>query len=296
MKTPGILVVALGLVLVTGTVHAQESLPAARDLYAAAQYDEALELLNRISPATFTSEDRQSLDLYRSLCLLALGRHDDAERAIEAIVTRDPLFRPGDDLPPRTRAAFSDARRRLLPEIVQQQYAEAKRTFDQGEFQGAAVAFGRVIAALDDPDTGTASTPSLADLRTLAAGFHDLSVKAITPPPAPPEPVATPAPAPAPTKIYAAEDGGVRPPVTIQQEVPKYAGPVPSNGFKGVVEVVIDKAGTVESVTMVVPVSSAYDKVLMTEAARWQFKPALLNGEPVKFRKRIQINVTPPVR
>ena len=112
------------------------------------------------------------------------------------IIARNPLCQPGDDLSPRMRTAFSEAKKRLLPSIVQQQYADAKGAFDRKEFVGS-IQIPRVMDALNDPDMGSAaSKPPLADLHTLAAGFHDLSVKAIPPPP--------PAPAPAPQPVAAA--------------------------------------------------------------------------------------------
>ena len=54
------------------------------------------------------------------------------------------------------------------------------------------------------------------------------------------------------------------------------------------------KGGSVESASMVVPVTNSYDKMVMTAASRWLYQPATMNGTPVKFRKRIQITVTPP--
>jgi len=183
-------------ILAAPPLHAQDPLATARDLYASAQYDEALSVLDHLADGALPNEQRQSIDLYRSLCLLAVGRRDDADRAIEAIIARDPLYRPDADLPPRTRTAFSDVKKRVLPAVVQQRYDEAKSTFERGEFESAAAAFQRVIEALDDPDIGDAAVqPPLSDLRTLATGFHSLSVKSIPPPPPPPPP---PAPAPAP--------------------------------------------------------------------------------------------------
>src|SRR5437870_5435101 len=84
-------------------------LSAARDLYASARYDEALAVLNGMRP---TSDDpageRKWIEQYRSLCLLALGRGTEAEAAIGAAVTADPLFQPTEnDASPRVRAAFS---------------------------------------------------------------------------------------------------------------------------------------------------------------------------------------------
>lgn len=285
------LVSLVGVVLAAAPVHAQDRIEAARELYASAQYDEALEVLGRLSAAA-PSTDRQSIDLYRTLCLFAVGRRDEADRTIEAIIARDPLFRPGNDLSPRTQTAFSDARKRLLPAIVQQLYAEAKGAFDRKEYEAAAAAFNRVLAALEDRDIGPgAQQPPLSDLRTLAVGFHDLSLKAIPPPPPPlPEPV--PAAVNLPAKIYTGEEA--RPPVTMAQTLPKYPGVVPATGFKGVVEVVINEVGAVESAAMVTSLGNTYDKLLLAATSRWQFTPALVNGEPVKFRKRVQINIAPP--
>jgi tetratricopeptide (TPR) repeat protein len=290
----------VGILLLSAQLSAQDSLNAARDLYASAQYDEALNLLDRLSSSAASTDERQSIDFYRTLCLFAVGRRDDADRAIEAIIARDPLYRPADDVSPRTRTAFSDAKKRVLPTLVQQRYAEAKAAFDRREFERAAASFKEVIAALNDPDIGPAAQqPPLADLHTLAAGFHDLSVKAIPPPPPPPAP--TPAPAPAPAvpaapKVYTGEEAGVRPPVTIAQEIPRYPGMVPPGGLKGVVDVLINENGFVESAIMAVPVARNYDTIVLTAATKWQFQPAMFNGAPVKFKKRIQINIAPPPR
>jgi len=287
----------VAVLLIAAPVRAQDRIAAAQDLYATAQYDEALSVLGRLSAEATSSAERQSIDLYRTLCLFAVGRRDEADRAIKGIIERDPLYRPGDDQSPRTHAAFSDARKRMLPGIVQQQYAEAKGAFDRKEFEAAAGVFKRVIDALNDPDMASAAQhPPLSDLRTLAAGFHDLSVNAIPPPLPPPAPVAAPAPVNLPPRIYAAEESGVRPPQAIAQELPGYPGPVPPMGLKGIVEVVINEAGAVESAAMIVPVASNYDKILLSAASRWQFVAATANGAPVKFRKRIHVNVAPPAR
>jgi TonB family protein len=293
-----VLISLITLLLMAESLYAQDSLDSARDLYASARYDEALTLLDRLSTDGSPSEQRQSIDLYRTLCLLAVGRRDEADRAIEAIIARDPLYRLSDDLPPRTRAAFSDAKRRVLPVIVQQQYAEAKQAFDNKDFGTAAVTFRRVIDALNDSDIGPAAQrPPLADLKTLAAGFHDLSVKAMLPPPAPPPPPVQPEPPPpVEPKVYSGDEIGIRPPGTIAQDMPRYPGIVPLAGLRGIVEVVIDERGAVETATMIASVTSAYDKLVLTAATRWQFQPATLHGTAVKFRKRIQIFISPPTR
>ena len=160
---------------------------AARDLYASARYDEALAVLNDLRPSDSATAvvDRKSIEQYRSLCLLALGRGPEAESAIAAVVTADPSYHPGEaEASPRVRAAFSDVRRRLLPEIATSRYAEAKASFDRKDHVAAVQQFRQAISLLDDPDMGG----RLGDLRTLSAGFLDLAIAAMAPPPAPAKP------------------------------------------------------------------------------------------------------------
>lgn len=295
MRVARIVVVCVGLMLATAArLHAQDPLAAARQLYAAAEYEQALQVLEGL-PAAASREERQGVDLYRALCLLALGRRADADRALDALVVHDPMYRPTDDLSPRMRTAFTDARRRVLPTLVQQQYQEAKTAYDRKAFADAASTFKRVVDVLNDPDMSqVASQPPLADLRTLASGFHDLSVKAMAPPPPPPPPPSPPAPVVVAPRIYTGEERGVVQPVAIAQELPRFPGTVRPGGLTGIVEVLIGEAGGVESAVMLASTVASYDKLLLAAASRWLYYPATVNGKPVKFRKRIQVTVNEP--
>src|SRR5215470_2277671 len=151
-------VAALGVlsVLSVPTRAAQDSIAAARDLYASAAYEDALAVLNRL-PAGRPAEEARTIEQYRAFCLLALGRTGEAERAIETVVAAEPMYRPSTDLSPRVRAAFSDVRRRVLPTIIQRKYADAKSTYDRKEFAAAAAAFTDVLDAMNDPDAAVAA-------------------------------------------------------------------------------------------------------------------------------------------
>src|ERR1044071_3977945 len=108
------------------------------------------------------------------------------------MILQDPLYRPAaDDVPPRLRSAFTEARKRLRPAIVQQNYVAAKASFDKKEYAAAARGFSQVLAGLSDPDIEAVSAqPPLSDLKMLASGFNDLASKAVVPPPAPAAPAA----------------------------------------------------------------------------------------------------------
>jgi hypothetical protein len=93
-------------------------------------------------------------------------------------------------------------------------------------------------------------------------------------------------------KIYTAEEQGIVPPVAINQEVP----PVPSaivgmTRDKGVLDLVIDEQGRVVSIALRARVHPLYDTALMNAARDWRYRPAKLNGSPVKFRKLLQISI-----
>lgn len=290
MRVTTCAVALIVLVVIPVRLHAEGSLSTARDLYASAAYDEALTMLNTLAPAAKAPEERQSIDLYRTLCLVALGRAADADRAIEAMIRRDPLYRPSaDELSPRLRSAFADVRKRLLPAIIQKEYADAKAAFDKQEFAAAAAGFESVLKAIADPDIAPiAAAPPLSDLRTLTVGFKDLSAKSIPPPPAPPEPK----PSRPVRAIYSADDPGISAPVAIEQKVPKFPGTV-VRAVTGMIEIVIDEKGAVQSEMMRVPIEPAFDKLVLSAAAKWQYRPAMMDGVPVKFLKRLSISISP---
>jgi hypothetical protein len=302
MKTR-FLVTASMVVALAATASAQlrdgreNPLSAARDLYASARYDEALAVLNGLQPTNDGgASDRKSIEQYRSLCLLALNRGTEAESAIAAVVMADPLFMPGEaEASPRVRAAFSDVRQRLLPEIAATRYAAAKATYDRKEYAAAEQQFRDLVILLNDPQIGSRSS----DLRTLAAGFVDLAAAAAAPPPEPKRAEPAPAPAPVaepivpkPAHVWTGEEAGVTPPVALRQEVPRVPNTLSTQAReRGLLEVLIDEQGRVTGLTMRLSIHPMYDPLLIAAARDWRYKPAMVAGAPVKFRKLIQVSV-----
>ncbi len=296
----------LVLALAGAAPAAAQSTPltAARELYASARYDEALAVLNGLSPAESPNAvDRRSVEQYRSLCLLALGRGSEADAAIAAVVTADPSYQPSEaEASPRVRAAFTEVRERLLPDIARARYADAKGAFDRKEFSAAEQQFRSVLSLIDDPDMGG----RLGDLRVLVSGFLDLSTAAAAPPPPPPAapdpaPAVTPAApvrpsAPAPPaadRIFTADDDGVTAPITIRQDLPNVPAQIASHTRQlGLIEIVIDEQGRVVNAAIRSPLHPVYDSQLLVAARDWRYRPATANGRPVKFRKTIQVAVT----
>jgi len=277
----------------------EESFVAARELYALAAYEDALKILDSL-PANRTAEDIKATEQYRALCLLALGRGAEAETAIAAVISRDPRYRPSADVSPRMRTAFTDVRRKTMPAIVQQWYTQAKAQFDRKEFAAAASLFNQVLGLMADPDLqAAAAQPPLSDLRTLASGFRDLAESALTPPPLPSSPTLTGAttasllaPGPIVPAVYTSANTDIVPPIVVRQELPAFPGRT-LIGKRGVLEVVVDENGDVESATMPQTIAPQYDRLAIGATKSWHYQPATVNGVPVKYRKSIQITVTP---
>ena len=282
---------------------AQDELARAKGFYASADYEQALQQLESLKGRPGNTEAAA----YQVFCLVALGRRDEARVVIETIVRVDPLYRPSEaQAAPRIRAFYDEVRKMLLPEVVRQSYTRAKATFDKKDWQPALVEFDRVLALLDEIG---ASDPGVADLRTVASGFRDLTVAAVTPPAAPKaevpaaptkpvEPPATPAaaaapPAPPPPAIYGVQDKDVTPPIAISKRLPDWRPNVVEArmAFSGDIELLIGEDGKVVSASLVKSVNRRYDGPLLDAAKLWTFQPATKDGAPVKYRYTMTVNL-----
>jgi TonB family protein len=308
------------LAVSTAAAASDEALARAKDLYRTAAYDEALVVLDQIALESSGSA-RVEASEYRLFCLIALERKSDARIAIEAMVNADPFYTLSTpQAAPRVRTMFKDIRQSLLPGIVQREYAAAKAAFDRQEGD-AGDQFERVLKLLDDPLL--APTPALADLRTVASGFRDLSkarapkvefAAATAPTPAEPQPTAGPSSLPsaaAPTTaasqsaaaalarpqpaVYRDGDAGVVPPVTINQNLPQWVVPQGTRPAawqpEAVIEITIDESGKVASALLRKPFHPSYDAQLVRAARAWKYEPATKDGVPVRFVKMVSVRL-----
>ncbi len=270
-----------------------------------------------------------AIEQYRALCLLAVGQKAQAERAIEAVLELDPFYTPGEDeAAPWVRQAFREVRRRVLPGTLQQRYGRGKQAFERKDYAAADAAFGQVLRLLEDPDL-LLDQGAQADMRLVAGAFLDLSkaarqqpppapvpalAAAPSPPPAtqaaakpspppPPRPGAAPGtpgattgtPAPAATPpasggvVYDSTASTVVPPLPLRQSVtiPEQARPL--DEIEGVVEIVIGRSGTIEAATVRQSFGEALDSLVLQSVRAWRYRPAALNGSPVRYRRLVRI-------
>jgi hypothetical protein len=275
-------VVAVVFSCVAASAAAQDPLAPIRALYGSAEYEQALSAINRIRGEAGISGIE--VDRYQVLCLVALGRSDEAKEAIESIVTADPLFQPSaGDAAPSVRAVYSEVRRKVLPGVGRQMYTEAKAAFDRKAFAEALEKFERILRVIDDPDA--AGDAALTDLRVVVTGFLDLSKASAAGPPPPPAPSSYEAVVPPPAPV-------VSEPVVIRQDIPAWTGRMgagPKIEFRGAIEVVIDEGGSVKGATIIEPIHPLYDSRLVEAARDWKYQPARRDGEPIRTLKRVEI-------
>ena len=279
----------------------EDALARVKALYEGAAYVEALDVLAR-SPGEIPAA---IADEYRASCLLAVGRGDEAERVLEALIAQRPdLTFEETDRSPKLMALFRSVQKRVAPAALRVRFTAAKAEFEAGRMDSASAQLKGLLATLDRV-RGALDPDAAADLRTLAEGFLRLSAPVAVPSPVAtgegggvdpvPPPVAPPPPAAVqPAKeIYDERDAEVVPPVPIDQRMPQWTPPraLQRQVFRGMLEVVIDEKGAVQSRVMREPAHTIFDPVLLNAAGRWTYYPALKDGRPVKYRKLIVVTL-----
>lgn len=109
----------------------------------------------------------------------------------------------------------------------------------------------------------------------------DVTPAAPTVPAVPAAPVAMPA-----NGIYSPETPGVKPPVLTRPQMPREPAPGEDTGY---FEIVVDEKGLPEQVKLISPRRRYHDRMLVAAAKAWQFRPATLDGRPVKYRVLVPI-------
>jgi TonB family protein len=271
-------------------VSAEDVLQEVRDLYASAAYEAALTTIATLED----SASRPEIDQYRVLCLVALGRSGEAERAVEQLLTKNPLYRPlASDTPPRIQDLFTGVRRRLGPSIARKMYLDGKGAFERKDRETAVRIFEELARVSDDRDLR--DDPTIGEIRLLVGGFLTLS-KALNSA----EPVDRAEPiipvSPVSVQASAAATTVTSPPVAIQEDLPAWK-PIDSASrtteFRGALRVSITATGTVASAELVRPVHPVYDQLLLRAAKAWNYEPGRVNGQAVPSERIVNVVLKP---
>lgn len=91
---------------------------------------------------------------------------------------------------------------------------------------------------------------------------------------------------PAPDEVFSSNDPEVKAPVLVRPQLPKKPAP---GDDTGIFEMVVDENGDVAAINLISPQRRFHDRMLVAAAKAWKFRPATLDGQPVKYRIRIPI-------
>lgn len=298
MKTLSHLLVLLAVSSTMTPAAAQHPLDEAKAQYVEAAYEEALATLARAG--NVRDANQVEVEQYRALCLLALGRTAEAERAVATLVAHDPTYMPPATIAsPKVLAVISAMRDQVLPAIIRTLIGRGRAAVQEKAFARAAEDFSLVLQLLDED--GMKDWAESADVRVLAEGFVALVDASVAPPDAPPvAQAAVQGPAPetpvSDVPVQPAEVGAVQPPVPIVQSMPMWVPPdsiALTNEYQGVLKVRIGTDGRVKSASVEKPSHPSYDVRLLQAARQWVYHPATRNGQPVESEKVIAVQLHP---
>jgi TonB family protein len=293
-RTPLHVLCAVAVLLsAAATASAQEPLTKAKALYDAANYEEALTVL--------ASVHEPEAQQYRALCMLALGRTQDAGGEVDSLIASAPTFEPSsEDVPPRFVSLVSEAKKRLLPAIARKTFTEAREQFKNGDRVEALKKFDIVVTLAST--AGFKDTSDAEDLRTLASGFIELARASVPPRPEPKTPVPTTEPskvaevtaaaAPSPSAAEPPASTEVIQPVAVRQTIPAIPSGISGmGGPTASVRVEIGADGHVVNASMQQSSHPLYDRLVLQAAREWLYTPATLNGRPVPSEKVVTIQL-----
>jgi len=96
--------------------------------------------------------------------------------------------------------------------------------------------------------------------------------------------------------VYTVANPEVTPPVEVQRTFPRWSPPTRAMALliqTGLLEIVVDEKGAVQSARMAKAVFPTYDALLVTAARDWKFTPAMREGRPVRYRQLLEIVLRP---
>jgi tetratricopeptide (TPR) repeat protein len=290
------IVFALAAILLAGArvVAAEPDLPGARTLYAAASYEEALARLGA-APSSPEGDDAQ-VEQYRALCFLALGRVLEAEDALARLVIQRPLYAldKSEDVSPKFVMLFRTVREKALPAAARRAYAKARQHYDEKDFAEAIKAFKDLASLLADP-AASSQASDLGDLKQLSEGFLRLAELEVAAANKAAADAATAEQQRAP-RVFTASDPDVVAPTPITQSLPEWrasSSDLARNRLRGVLELLIDDQGRVETASLRERISPNYDDRLLRAAREWKFVPAKRGNQPVRYIRLVEIVLQP---
>jgi hypothetical protein len=191
----------------------------------------------------------------------------------DRLVLADPLYRlTPDRATPEAVAALRDSRSVLVPDIARRDFERARAAFDAGAYDRAAGEATRVLRMLDQLEPGV-SPPGLSEAaRDLLARIDVARSREDQ-------------------RVYTEADAGITPPEALSRQLPMAPPVGVSKGQIGTLEMVISRSGQVEAIKLHTPLNRYHERMIVSAAKAWRYRPAVKEGKPVRYRLISTINL-----
>ena len=93
------------------------------------------------------------------------------------------------------------------------------------------------------------------------------------------------------TIIYTAADEGVMPALLLRPVLPTVPPPDVLPSQIGTLELVVNEQGDVDHVRLISPSNRFHERMLVSHAKTWKFRPAIRDGRPVKYRTVVRLTI-----
>jgi TonB family protein len=249
----------------------QATLQQAIELYWNGEYERTLQLLT----AELADDEVVEGHKYRAFSLVALGRNDEARAEFASLLEADPSHGLDSSLvSPKILEQFEQSRDEYAASLL----AQGKAAYFDGRYDDSLRLLQRLLKVEPSSMLGK-------EYLQLARERLDLQKRAAELEPAEPE-----TPEVDPSRIYNI-GGDVTDPVPLDQPKPRYPAFDASNRTEGevIVRITIDRDGAVESADVIRSANERMDAAAVRAARRWRYRPATLNGQPVRVYKVVGI-------
>jgi len=226
-----------------------------------------------VNRATILNADSPDAAARQAATLLASGRAEDAQRVFDSIVLANPLYQiDSARSTPEAVAALEASRRDILPALARRDYMNARAALDAGDYDRALSEGSRITTMIAHYDGDAAFTGLRGALQQLLARASVMKAREDD-------------------RVYAEADDGVTPPAPLSRQLPATLPFGITSSTVGRLEMLISRDGEVEIVKLHTPLNRYHERMIVSAAKAWRYRPALKDGKPVRFRLVTSINL-----
>ena len=217
--------------------------------------------------ATIVAPGSESQSRLEDLAPLPAERDRDEalRRKVDGLVLANPLYQFGPaEATPEAIAALQDSKRVLLPSIAGLDYVRARTALESGDFDRALAHGTLALQLMNDRDFGPVPGDLRASVQQVLADARAEQAREAN-------------------RVYTEDDDGVVLPIALGRQLPAMTPAGLSSLSVGQLEMLIDRNGEVELVKLHTPLNRYHERMIVSAAKAWKYRPAMRNGRPVRF-------------